>query len=718
MPREITLTVAEAQHRDAGRGIARIASSDMKKLQLVSGDIIEIKGKKTVPAIAWPGYPEDVRKKVIRIDGVIRGNALLGIDESVTISKASARIAKNITLDPSQTMGTLETTYLRRLFQGRPVIKGQKIRIETLDRPLNFTVSKTDPSGIVIVSNETEFLLKKVVEKEGVTKRPEVTYEDIGGLKREIESIREMIELPLRHPELFEKLGILPPKGVLLLGPPGTGKTLLAKAVANETDANFIAINGPEVISKWYGESEARLREIFEEAGANTPCIIFIDEIDSIAPKRSEMTGERQIERRVVSQLLTLMDGLKSRGEIIVIAATNEPNIIDPALRRGGRFDREIEIGVPDTEGRLEILHVHTRGMPLTDDVDLKKIAEITHGFVGADIAALCKEAAMHAIRILCSKYGYSFNPGEDESKQIPPEVIENLKVKVGDFYEALKNVEPSAMREVFVDVPNVKWTDVGGLEDAKQVLKETVEWPLKYPKLFEYSKTKSAKGILLEGPSGSGKTLVAKALANESGVNFISVKGPELISKFVGESEKGVREAFRKAKQAAPCIIFFDEIDAIAPTRGGEIGTKVAERVVSQLLTELDGLEELKGVVILAATNRKDLIDPALLRPGRFDRIVTISNPDEKTRLQIFKIHTRGKPVDKNVNLKILAKNTNKFSGADIAAICQEAAIIAIREFVKRMDQKTEDQVKKFKIVAKHFKQSLQDTKAKNRET
>ncbi len=712
--KEINFKVAEAQHRDAGRGIARIDTKYMEELGLVSGDIIEIKGKKPVPAIVWPGYPEDRDKKIIRIDGIIRSNALIGIDEAVKISKAVVKPAKSITLQPSQTIGVLETGYLRRLFEGKPLIEGQKIRIETFEKPFNFTVTKTDPSGIILVSGETEFSLKKAVEE--VTRKTQITYEDIGGLKREVGLIREMIELPLRQPELFEKLGITPPKGVLLLGPPGTGKTLLAKAVANETDANFITINGPEIISKWYGESEKALRDIFEEASANPPCIIFIDEIDSIAPKRSEMTGERQIERRVVSQLLTLMDGLKSRGEVIVIAATNEPNIIDPALRRGGRFDREIEIGVPDTEGRLEILHVHTRGMPLTDDVDLKKIAEITHGFVGADLAALSKEAAMHQIRILCSKFGYGFKV-DGETKEIPSEVIENLKVNMDDFYEALKNVQPSAMREVFIDVPNVKWGDVGGLENAKQELKEAVEWPLKYPKLFEYSKTKPAKGILLAGSPGTGKTLLAKALANESGVNFISVKGPELISKFVGESEKGVREAFRKAKQASPCIIFFDEIDAIAPTRGEEIGTKVTERVVSQLLTELDGLVELKGVVVLAATNRKDLIDPALLRPGRFDRIITLSNPDENTRLEIFKIHIKGKPLDKDVDLKSLTKSTEGFSGADLAAVCQEASIIATREFVKKMGEKTEEDVKKFKITESHFKKSLEDIKLKKKE-
>ncbi|MEM1798808.1 MAG: CDC48 family AAA ATPase, partial [Candidatus Jordarchaeales archaeon] len=534
---------------------------------------------------------------------------------------------------------------------------------------------------------------------------PKVTYEDIGGLKEEIRKIREMVELPLRFPEIFQRLGIEPPKGVLLYGPPGTGKTLLAKAVANETDAHFISISGPEIMSKFYGESEERLREIFEEAKKNAPSIIFIDEIDSIAPKREEVTGE--VEKRVVAQLLALMDGLESRGQVVVIGATNRPNAIDPALRRPGRFDREIEIKIPNKDARLEILQIHTRGMPLAEDVNLNYLAEITHGYTGADLAALCKEAAMSAIRRIIPEINF-------EQGTIPAEVLNKLVVTMEDFMNAYRSIEPSAMREVAIEVPNVKWEDIGGLEEVKQELIETVEWPLKYGRFYNYMGARPPKGILLYGPPGTGKTLLAKAVASQSQANFIHVKGPEFLSKWVGESERAVRETFRRARQAAPCIIFIDEIDAVTPTRGSGIGdSHVTERVISQLLTELDGLEELRDVVVIAATNRPDIIDPALLRPGRFDRLIYIPPPDLKARRQIFEIHTRGKPLDSDVNLDKLASLTEGYTGADIAAVCNEAVMLAIREYITKgeVDEKTED-FSKFKIKWKHFEEALRKVK------
>lgn len=704
MVKEIILSVEEAKHRDAGRSIARINSEDMKKVNIVSGDIIEIKGEKIACAVVWPGYPEDAGNNIIRIDGDIRSNAGVAINDKVKVKKIEAKKAKKITLAPSQAVRIIKgSEYLGKVLEGRPIVNGQIVRVEMLGSPITFTVTSTKPEGILIVTKDTEIVLKeKPIEAVGTL----VTYEDIGGLKREIGLVREMIEIPLRHPELFQEIGIDPPKGVLLYGPPGTGKTLLAKAVANECEANFFSIKGPEIMARYYGESEERLREVFDEARANAPAIIFIDEIDSIAPKRAEMTGERQLERRVVSQLLSLMDGLEARGEIIVIAATNQPDILDEALRRGGRFDREIEIGIPDKEGRQEVLQVHTRGMPLAKDISLSELADITHGFVGADMASLCKEAGMHSLRKIMPKI--------DIGKSIPADVISKLEITKKDFYEALKIVEPSALREVFIEVPDVKWLDIGGLQEAKQELKETVEWPLKFPFLFEFANTKPAKGMLLHGPAGTGKTLLGKAVANESGVNFISVKGPELISKYVGESEKRLRDIFRKAKQASPCILFFDELDAVAPKRGSVTGDSgVSERFISQFLTEMDGIEELKDVLVLGATNRQDLIDPALLRPGRFDRLIEVPLPDEKTRLEIFNIHTKGKPIDANVNFKELAKKTKDYSGAEVEAICTTAAKFAIREFIeKKKEEAVKKDVKKFKIESKHFKEGFEDIK------
>ncbi len=678
MSEEVTLKVAEAYHRDAGRGIARIDMVTMKKLGLVSGDTIEIQGKETAAAIVWPGYSDDVGKGVIRIDGNIRNNASVGIDDKVKINKVDAKEATRITIAPTvqirkEVIKVIEYQ-LQKILEGRPVIKGQKIRMEMMGSPLTFIVTATQPSGIVVTSKNTRMVLQERPVEELERTAPQITYEDIGGLKREISLIREMIELPLRHPEIFQKLGIDPPKGVLLYGPPGTGKTMIAKAVAGETDANFIPISGPEIMSKFYGESEKQLRDLFDEAEKSAPSIIFLDELDAIAPKREEVTGE--VERRVVAQLLALMDGLKARGEVIVIGATNRPNALDPALRRGGRFDREIEIGIPDRNGRYEVLQVHTRGMPLSEDVDLKELADITYGFVGADIAALCKEAAMHAIRKIL--------PEIDIEKDIPPEVIEKLIVTKEGFSESLKNIEPSAMREVFIEVPKVEWKDIGGLDKAKQELIEAVVWPLDYPEVFDTLHTEPPKGILLFGPPGTGKTMLAKAVANESNANFISIKGPELLSKWVGESEKAVREIFRKARQSAPTIIFLDEMDSIAPTRGGSSDSHVTERVVSQILTELDGLEELKEVVVLAATNRPDMIDQALLRPGRLDRLIYIQPPNEEAREKIFSIHLEGKPIVDDVDIKELAKNTSGYVGADIEVICREAVMLALREFIE----------------------------------
>lgn len=709
MAKELTLRVAESHHRDVGRDIARIEREKMEELDLVSGDYIEINGKDTTYAIVWPAYPEDRGKEMLRIDGNIRNNARVSLDDKVMIKKAEAKEAKRVTLAPTQAVRMVGgAQYIHRLLEGRPIKKGQQIRIETVSNPLNFVVMTTQPTGPVFVGKSTTIHLKEeVVNQSELIGAPQTTYEDIGGLRREIELVREMIELPLRHPELFQKLGIDPPKGVLLHGPPGTGKTLIAKAVANETDANFVSISGPEIVSKYYGESEKHLRDIFDEAEKNAPTIIFIDEIDSIAPKRGEVTGE--VERRVVAQLLSLMDGLKTRGEVIVIAATNRPNSIDEALRRGGRFDREIEIGIPDVNGRLEILQVHTRGMPLSaqlkgegqDDGKLKMIADRTHGFVGADLSSLCKEAAMHALR--------KFLPEINIDEEIPDEVLDKLIVTTADFEDALKNIEPSALREVFFEVPQVKWDDIGGQDDVKKGLIEAVEWPLKYPEAFEAINTKPPKGILLFGPPGTGKTMLAKAIANESEANFISIKGPELLSKYVGESEKAVREVFRKARQASPTVIFFDELDSIAPTRNTSSDSHVTERVISQILTEMDGMEELKDVLVIAATNRPDMVDAALLRPGRLDRLIYIMPPDSDARKAIFRIHMKGKSIQ-DVDLNELARMTDGYVGADIEAICREASIVALREIIKPNStrEKVKERSKSITINMGHFDQAL----------
>jgi len=671
---ELQLRVAEARQEDVNRFIVRLSSEVMEKLGVKTGDVIEIKGRKITAAIVWPTHDENRDQEIIRMDGTMRHNAGVSLGEKVTVRKANEKEAKAVVLSPISTsihkIDKSFVTFVKRRLLNCPLTRGDVINIPLLKRALSFRVISTKPVGVVIVTDRTNLIVRESAEEAGAI--PYVTYEDIGGLHEAIQRIREMVELPLKHPELFKRLGIDPPKGVLLHGPPGCGKTLVARAVANESDAYFIAINGPEIMGKFYGESEHRLRQVFDDAEKNAPSIIFIDEIDAIAPKREEVTGE--VERRVVAQLLALMDGLKARGQVIVIGATNRPNALDPALRRPGRFDREIEIGVPDRDGRREILQIHTRGMPLAEDVNLDELAERTHGFVGADLAALCREAAMHTLRRILPEINL-------DEPEIPPEVLSKLKVTKKDFEEALKMVEPSALREVMLEIPTVTWEDVGGLEDVKKSLRETVEWPLKHPEAFRKLGIRPPKGILLFGPPGCGKTLLAKAVANESGANFIAVRGPEIFSKWVGESEKAIREIFRKARQAAPCIIFFDELDAIAPRRGLWEGTRVHENVVNQLLSEIDGLVELRGVVIIGATNRPDIVDPALLRPGRFDRLLLVPPPDRNARYEIFRVHTRNMPLSDDVDLKILADKTDGYSGADIEAVCREAGMSAMRE-------------------------------------
>ena len=704
---EVKLRVSDSQYRDVGKGLARIGHGIMKLLGLSAGDIIEIEGKTKTAAKVWPGYPEDERKGIIRIDGTIRLNAGVRLDEFVTIKKIKPPVGTKIIVAPTQAIrGDLDGKFLLQILNGRPVSVGDQIRIQILGgNQIVFKVARVNPKQLntVVVSSNTAIDLRSTPLTETDEKIAQISYEDIGGLEDVIQKLREMIELPLRYPEIFDKLGVEAPKGLLLYGPPGTGKTMLAKAVANETDAHFIHLSGPEIMSKFYGESEANIRGVFKEAEENAPSIIFIDEIDAIAPKRSEVTGE--VERRVVAQLLALMDGLESRGQVVVIAATNRPNSIDPALRRGGRFDREIEIGVPDNKGRIDILQIHTRGMPLAEDVNLDSIARITHGFVGADIATLVKEAAMSALRKILPKINW-------EEEKVPPEVLAEIEVQMDDFESALAMVEPSAMREVFVEKPNVKWTEIGGLDIAIQELKEAVEWPLKFPEVFEAAGVEPPKGILLYGPPGTGKTLLAKAVASESEANFISIKGPEVMSKWVGESEKAIRELFRKARQASPCIIFMDEVDSITPRRGGANDSNVTERVVSQLLTEIDGLAKLKNVVVIMATNRPDIIDPAILRPGRTDRYIGIDIPNLEARKEIFNIHTKNMPLAKDVALDELAKETDGLTGADIAAIAKEAGMLAVREYLKNIDTQEEAkkklETKTFTISHKIFKDAL----------
>ncbi|GAB4306404.1 MAG: CDC48 family AAA ATPase [Methanobacteriaceae archaeon] len=718
--KEMQLKVAEAfSQSDVGRSVARIDPACMQKLDLLDGDIIEIEGKKLTAAIVASSQ-SDIGLGIVRIDGYMRKNAGTSIGEEVTVRRAEVKEAQKVVLAPVEQQILIRGD-VAQAFAGRVLSKGdiivsgvrqqQTMRGGLFDEffremsdvsplgEIKLAVVSTKPVGIVKVGPMTDVEIQPqpvdVSKLEGVKTFVDVTYEDIGGLKEEVKKVREMIEIPLKRPELFERLGISPPKGVLMHGPPGTGKTLLAKAVANESDAHFIAINGPEIMSKYVGGSEERLRELFEEAEENAPSIIFIDEIDAISPKREEVSGE--VERRTVAQLLTLMDGLKTRGQVVVIGATNRPDALDPAIRRPGRFDREIEIGVPDKDGRKEVLQIHTRGMPLDEKVDLDEIADVTHGFVGADLESLCKEAAMRVLRRIL--------PEIKAEEEIPKETLQKMIVKKSDFKEALKEIQPSALREVLVQVPNVTWNDIGGLESTKQELQEAVEWPLKYPDNFEKFGVRPPKGVLLYGSPGTGKTLLAKAVANESDANFIAVKGPELLSKWVGESEKGVREVFRKARQTAPTVIFFDEIDSIASTRSGsDSDSGVTKRVVNQLLTEIDGLEELQDVSVIAATNRVDIIDPALVRPGRFDRHIKVEEPDEEARIAIYKVHTKNMPLADDVDLEKLAKISKGYVGADIEAICREAVMLTLRE-----DLNAEN------VSMKSFKEAMEKVKPKS---
>lgn len=677
---QVSLRVAETDPRFVGRGIALIDPKVMSDLDLSTGEVVEVSGnRRKTHVLLWSSQQQDYDKKLIRIDGYTRNNLGVGIDDKVSIRKVNTIKAEQIVLSPTEELNVVGLEdHLPELLEGRVVTKGDTIPINLMGHKIGFVVTTVIPNnGPAIIDTGTEFAIGSV-PKAGAKGVPRVNYEDIGGLRNEIQKVREMIELPMRHPEIFDRIGIEAPRGVLLYGPPGTGKTLLAKAVANETNANFYSIGGPEIMSKFYGESEERLRETFKQAQENAPSIIFIDEIDSIAPKREEVSGD--VEKRVVSQLLTMMDGLESRGKVVVIGATNRPDALDPALRRPGRFDREIEIGIPDQKGRSEILEIHSRGMPLTQEVNLESIAKITHGFVGADLEAVCREAAMRSLRRVLPEINL-------EESKIPIETLNKIKITWEDFENALKDVQPSALREVYVQRPNVEWTDVGGLDEVKEELKEAIEWPLKHADLFAQADIIPPKGLLLYGPPGTGKTMIAKAVATTSEANFISIKGPELLSKWVGESEKGVREVFRKARQASPCVIFFDELDSVAPRRaGGEGGggdSHVAERIVSQLLTEMDGLEDLKGVVVIGATNRPDIVDEALLRPGRFDRLLEIPLPDNNSRKEILKIHTAKKPLDSTVNLDRLVELTKGYSGADIAALVNAAAMSAIKDYV-----------------------------------
>lgn len=698
------LTVAEANPKDVGRRIARVDPMAQKLMELISGDAIAVSasGRKTT-LLNWQGFPEDKGSGLIRIDGYIRNQLNVGVDDKVEIKKVEVSDAKSVTLRPTERLRIIDAEqYLANMVEGFVVTKRDIIPLPIMGQRTDFVVWSTNPAGPIIIRKSTKLIIDEKLAKdfsgEGF---PTITYEDLGGLKDAVTKVREMIDLPLRHPELFKRMGVKAPRGVLLKGPPGTGKTLLAKAIANETSANFFSLSGPEIMSKFYGESEARLREMFQKAEHNAPSIIFIDELDAIAPKRDNVIGE--VEKRVVAQLLSLMDGLSSRGLVVVIAATNRVNAIDPALRRTGRFDREIEIGVPDSDGRREILHIHTRGMPLAKNVDINKIADRSHGFVGSDLQLLAKEAAMRAIRRILPEIDLT-------AESIPSDVLKKIQVDMDDFTTVLNEMEPSAMREVFVEIPNVRWSDIGGLEELKQELRETIEWPLKYKSVFDYANANPPKGVFIYGPPGTGKTLIAKAVANESEANFISIKGPELLSKWVGESEKGIREIFRKARQAAPCIIFFDEIDAIAPTRGGDSSdSHVTERVISQLLTELDGLEELKNVTVIAASNRPDIVDPALLRSGRFDRHIYVPPPDRDSRIKIIKIHIKNIPLG-NIDVERLADMTENFTGADLASFISTAVMLAIRQHIFKYQDPidAEKHVRELRVNMQHIEDAM----------
>jgi len=678
----LTLRVSEGLTRDVGRGLVRLDPTDMATLSVQTGETVQVIGKRSTVAKALPAYSEDRGQTQVQMDGILRENAQAGLGDRVQIQKIVCPVARSVVIQPLGDGGVGgDMRHMTSVLEGLAISVGDKVRSTYMGGIYReYVVVETTPRGPVLINNGTQVKIKgESVSKPG-REATGVTYEDIGGLRKQVQRIREMIELPLRYPELFDRLGIEPPKGVLLYGPPGTGKTLIAKALANETSAYFTHIGGPEVMGKYYGESEERLRKIFEEAQEHAPAILFIDEIDAVAPKREELGSQQQVEKRVVAQLLSLMDGLKSRGQIAIIGATNAPQLLDPALRRPGRFDREINVGVPERNGRREILEVHTRGMPLAEDVSLDRLAEITHGFVGADLAALCRESAMVTLRKISEDIPL-------DAEFIPFDLLSRLEVSMADFIEALTEVEPSALREVFTEVPDVRWEDVGGLEDVKQMLKQIIEWPLMYADLFERANTSPPKGVLLTGASGTGKTLIAKAVANECGVNFISVKGPELLSKWVGDSEHRIRDIFKIARLSSPCIIFFDELEAIAGKRSGGTEANVTERVISQMLTEMDGIEELRGVVILGATNRPDMLDPALLRAGRFEVRLELPVPDKDTRRTIFEVHTRDKPLVEGVDLDALAEQTEGFVGSDIEAVCRQASMESIKRFLEGGD-------------------------------
>src|SRR5210317_1021644 len=703
---EIVLKVDESPQQHVGRGRAIVDPKIIEDQKWSTGQILELTYNKKTHVKLWPGAPEEYGSGIIKIDGMTRQNIGAGIGDKISLKTVEAVNAEQIVLSPTEKIAAeglqeyMIYNYLNHVFT-----TGDSVSLNTqMGGRVQFIVTSTKPSKPVLVTENTVFKLGAMT-KAVDSSVPRITYDELGGLKNEVQKIREMVELPMRHPELFEKIGVEAPKGVLLYGPPGTGKTLLAKAVAGETNAHFISLSGPEIMGKYYGESEERIREIFTQAEENSPSIVFIDEIDSIAPKRDEVSGE--LEKRIVSQLLTLMDGMKSRGKVVVIAATNRPDSIDPALRRPGRFDREIEIGIPDDEGRFDILSIHTRGMPIDEKVDLKQISKTTHGFVGADLEVLSKEAAMRSLRRILPEIDL------DEEK-ISSEILQKIQITSDDFRDALKEVRPSALREVQVQIPNVSWDDVGGLDALKEELKEAVEWPIKYKDAYDYVDVESPKGILLHGPPGTGKTLIAKALAKMTESNFISIKGPELLSKWVGESEKGVREIFRKARQAAPCIIFLDEVDALVPRRGsGGSDSHVTENVVSQILTEIDGLEELNNVLIIGATNRLDIVDEALLRPGRFDRIIKVPNPDEKGRQHIFEIHTKNKPLDNDVKISEIVKLTDGFSGAEVAAVANRAAIAALKRYVSGKSEN----VKEIKITQQDLVDAVDKVKPRKKE-
>jgi transitional endoplasmic reticulum ATPase len=699
----VSLRVAEALTRDVGRGLVRLDPEDMATMSVQTGETVQLTGKRSTVAKALPAYAEDRGQGQVQMDGILRENTQAGLGDRVQMQKIVCPVARSVVLAPLGEAGGIgsDQRHMTSVLEGLPVSSGDKVRSTFMGGIYReFSVVETNPRGPVLINASTNVKIKGESVSQPGREATGVTYEDIGGLRKQVQRIREMIELPLRYPELFDRLGIEPPKGVLLYGPPGTGKTLIAKALANETSAYFTHIGGPEVMGKYYGESEERLRKVFEEAQEHAPSIMFIDEIDAVAPKREELGSQQQVERRVVAQLLSLMDGLRARGQVAIIGATNAPQLLDPALRRPGRFDREINVGVPERNGRREILEVHTRGMPLAEDVSVDKLAEITHGFVGADLAALCREAAMVTLRRISEDIPL-------EAEFIPYELLARLEVSMDDFVEALTEVEPSALREVFTEVPDVRWDDVGGLDEAKAMLKQIIEWPLQYADLFERADTSPPKGVLLTGPSGTGKTLLAKAVAHECGVNFISIKGPELLSKWVGDSEARVRDVFKIARLSSPCIIFFDELEAIAGRRGGSQDSNVTERVISQMLTEMDGIEELRGVVILAATSRPDLLDPSLLRAGRFEVRLELPLPTGRDREAIFGVHTTNKPLGEDVDAAKLASMTDGFVGSDIEAVCRRASMMAISEFLDTGD--ADRDVSSLTITQAHFLSSIE---------